>query len=134
MQLMSLRRTWEGLPVVYSTVSADYAADVQPAPFFVIADGNMQEKLSLLRTLATVLTLIIRVRPSVVISTGAAPGYFAIIFGKLMGARTVWIDSIANGDELSLSGRKVRRFADAWLTQWPHLATSNGPYYEGSVL
>jgi hypothetical protein len=69
----------------------------------------------------------------VVVSTGAAPGYIAIRLGKLLGARTVWIDSVANVEELSLSGRMVSGRADLCLTQWPHLAS--GPVaYMGTVL
>jgi hypothetical protein len=69
-----------------------------------------------------------------VISTGAAPGLFGVAIGSLLGARTIWVDSIANGEELSLSGHRARRFADLWLTQWPHLASKDGPFYRGSVL
>ena len=75
-----------------------------------------------------------RHRPDVVLSTGAAPGFFAILFGKLLGARTIWVDSIANAEQLSLSGKKAGRFADLWLTQWPHLAQPGGPLYKGSVI
>jgi hypothetical protein len=74
------------------------------------------------------------VRPDVVISTGAAPGYFAILFGKKLGAKTIWLDSIANVDELSMSGRAVGKYADLWLTQWEHLATEGGPDFIGAVL
>jgi UDP-N-acetylglucosamine:LPS N-acetylglucosamine transferase len=80
------------------------------------------------------LSIILRERPDVVISTGAAPGYFALRFGKMMGARTIWLDSIANVDRLSRSGRQVRNYADVWLTQWPHLALDEGPHYSGAVL
>jgi hypothetical protein len=74
------------------------------------------------------------VRPHVVVSTGAAPGYFALRLGRWFGARTVWIDSIANVEQLSMTGTLVRRFADRWLTQWPHLAQSGGPEFAGAVL
>ena len=75
----------------------------------------------------------LRERPDVVVSTGAAPGYLALRCAKLLGARTVWIDSVANVEELSLSGRIASTKADLCLTQWPHLAA--GPVgYEGSVL
>ena len=75
-----------------------------------------------------------RVRPDAVITTGAAPGYFALRLGRLFGARTIWIDSMANAEELSLSGQKARRHADLWLTQWEHLAKPDGPQFLGSVL
>jgi len=107
----------------------------EPAPIFrVITEGNRWHKGKLLRQLFQLLVLMLWLRPDAVISTGAAPGYFALRFGKLVGARTIWIDSIANADELSLSGRKVRPYADLWLTQWPHLARPEGPAFIGAVL
>jgi hypothetical protein len=75
-----------------------------------------------------------RERPDVVISTGAAPGYIAIRLGRLLGARTMWIDSIANVEEMSLSGSKALRCAGLCLTQWEHLARPDGPHYKGAVL
>jgi hypothetical protein len=69
-----------------------------------------------------------------VVSTGAAPGYVALRIAHVLRAQTIWLDSIANIAELSLSGAKVGRYADLWLTQWPHLAGPQGPYYAGSVL
>jgi hypothetical protein len=69
-----------------------------------------------------------------VITTGAAPGYFAVRIGKLLGARVVWVDSIANAEELSLSGQKAGSFVDLWLTQWPQLARECGPKHFGNVL
>ena len=69
-----------------------------------------------------------------VVTTGAAPGLVALALAKLFaGSRTVWIDSIANTERLSLSGRLARPVADAWLTQWPHLARPGGPEHWGAV-
>jgi hypothetical protein len=78
--------------------------------------------------------LLLRVRPDVVISTGAAPGFFALLFARWMGAETIWVDSMANADELSMAGRMVRPYATLWLTQWRHLASNAGPSYRGSIL
>ena len=77
--------------------------------------------------------MLLRERPHVVISTGAAPGYLALRAGKLLGARTIWIDSVANVEELSLSGRMSSSVADLCLTQWPHLADGDVGY-AGAVL
>jgi UDP-N-acetylglucosamine:LPS N-acetylglucosamine transferase len=78
--------------------------------------------------------LVLKTRPHVVVTTGAAPGFAAIVFGRLLGAKTVWIDSIANSETLSTSGAKAKRWADVWLTQWEHLAGTGGPDYWGGVL
>ena len=76
----------------------------------------------------------VREMPDIVITTGAAPGYFGVRIGKWLGARVVWIDSVANAEELSMSGQKAGAFSDLWLTQWPHLAGDGGPKYIGNVL
>ena len=68
------------------------------------------------------------------VSTGAAPGMLAITLAKLLcRSRTVWIDTVAHTEGMTLSGRLVRPMADAWLVQWPHLAKPGGPEYWGSV-
>jgi len=99
----------------------------------VVNDATRWNPLGLVTCALRVIRVLIRVRPDVIVTTGAAPGFFAVVFGKLMRARTVWIDSIANADELSGSGARVGRFADLWLTQWPHLARERGPHYVGAV-
>lgn len=77
---------------------------------------------------------LVRLRPDVVLSTGAAPGFFAVVMGRLMGARTIWIDSAANSEVLSISGAKVGRFASLWLTQWPEVSRPEGPSYWGGLV
>ena len=73
-------------------------------------------------------------RPNVIISTGAAPGLIAILLGRLMFVRTLWIDSIANGDELSMSGRIARRLAHQTLSQWQTVAKASRVGYWGQLL
>ena len=102
--------------------------------FLTVTDSNLSTKFRLLKTAAEVAWIILTERPDIVASTGAAPGYFALRLGHLMGARTIWLDSIANVDRLSVSGHRIGRCADLWLTQWPDLAKAGGPYYVGSVL
>jgi len=132
-QLLRLRPAFDHSDVTYMTTNAAYARDVDES-LLTVADANLQEKFRLVRMFIEVLVHVARLRPDVVISTGAAPGFAAIFFGRLFGARTVWIDSIANSEALSVSGRFARRYADVWLTQWDHLAHPDGPEYWGGVL
>lgn len=81
------------------------------------------------------LYLIIKIKPDVIISTGALPGLVAIIIGKVIfRKKTIWLDSIANGHELSKSGRAAGRFCDIWLTQWSNLEEPTGPNFLGTVI
>lgn len=132
-QMLRLRPAFEGCEVVYATVKEGYRADVGDSEFRVIRDANRWSKTALVRCAWSVLSLLLRERPDVVISTGAAPGYFALRIGRLLGARTIWLDSVANAEELSMSGKKAGKVADLWLTQWPHLAGGDGPRCAGSV-
>lgn len=133
-QLMRLRPALVGAEVRYLTVDGRFIGDVEGARVYLVNDANEDRKLALLVQLLRVLLVMLRVRPQVVISTGASVGYFALRIGKLMGARTIWIDSIANVEQLSKSGRLARGCADLWLTQWEHLAGADGPLCYGSVL
>ncbi len=133
-QLLRLRPAFEGCDVVFATVKPEYRMDVPGATLRVIPDANRWNKAGLLRSALGVLGVLWRERPDVVVSTGAAPGYFAIRLAPLFGARAVWIDSVANIDELSLSGQQAGPHAALWLTQWKHLARPDGPHYGGSVL
>ena len=142
-QLLRLMPAWDGCRVTIASTEPGLASEVaaqaarldQPVPDFrVVTEANRWQKLKLIKSLAQVLRLLVFMRPDVVITTGAAPGFFALRLGGMLGARTVWLDSIANAEELSLSGKKAGRHADLWLTQWPDLARAEGPRYEGAVL
>lgn len=133
-QLLRLRAAFDGAEVTYASVSVDGKQDVRGAPFILVPDATRWNKWGLIRLAFAVLWLLLRVRPDVVVTTGAAPGLMAIMLARLFGSRTVWIDSIANVECMSLSGQKARRFADLWLTQWEHLAQDGGPECRGAVL
>lgn len=132
-QLLRLRPAYAHHNVTFVSTNAAYAKDVD-GPLLVVTDANMTEKLRLLRMFAEMFVHLVRVRPDIVITTGAAPGFAALTLGRLLGAKTIWVDSIANSEELSSSGRNAGRFAHTWLTQWEHLAKPEGPHFWGAVL
>ena len=135
-QLQRMSGAFEGCDVSWVTVREGYRVDLknQSDRFFVIPDATRWNKVGLVFLLFRVILVVIRVRPHAIVTTGAAPGLLALMVGKMLGCRTCWIDSIANMEEMSLSGRKARRWASLWLTQWSHLSTEEGPEYHGSVL
>ncbi len=147
MQLQRMRAAWDGCEVSYVTSKLEYKADIlrdarrrgENAPrFFTILAANRWQKFRLVWQLLNIFAILLWVRPDLVISTGAASGYFALRLGKLLGARTIWVDSIANADEMSLSGKKIGPYADLWLTQWEHLARGEHgakvPDFKGAVI
>jgi UDP-N-acetylglucosamine:LPS N-acetylglucosamine transferase len=142
-QLQRLRPAWRGCKVHYATTDAAQRGPLEDklqregesiAGFHVFVEANRWQKLRLARQLMQLAIIILRVRPHAIVTTGAAPGYIALRLGKMIGAKTIWVDSIANAAELSLSGTRVGPYADLWLTQWADLAQPDGPEYAGSVI
>jgi hypothetical protein len=56
-----------------------------------------------------------------------------LFVAKLFCKKTVWIDSIANVEHISFSGKIASKFATKTYTQWKSLATSK-ILYAGNVL
>ena len=134
MELLRLGPALEGADQAFVTVSPDYRDSVKEHRFYVVNDATRWNKLAILLMIVRMFAIICRERPDVVVTTGAAPGYVAMRIGRWLGARTVWIDSIANVEELSMSGKMAGKHADLWITQWTHLATPGGPEFFGAVV
>ena len=57
-----------------------------------------------------------------------------LLFGRLVGAKSLWIDSIAQAEEMSSSGRIAKKLATATVAQWPEVACAEGVECWGAVL
>ena len=133
-QLLRVSPAFTKCDVAFVTVHEFYRPQVADHRFYAINDATRWNKLGLIWMTFKLAWIILKERPDVVISTGAAPGYVALRLAKLIGARTIWLDSMANVEQLSLSGQKISRHADLWLTQWAHLGKPGGPHFGGAVL
>lgn len=99
-----------------------------------VPDANARQPLAALAQAGAVIAAVWRVRPRLVISTGASVGVWALLAAWLLRRETVWIDSVANRERMSLSGRLVRPFCRHWLTQSETVAARSGARYVGNVL
>lgn len=133
-QLMLMRPAFDQHDVTFATTIPGLPEQFDAAPAVIVPDCNRHERIATLRSAAALLTLILRKRPHVVISTGALPGVIALAFGRMIGAKTIWVDSIANAEEMSLSGKVAGKVAHLWLSQWENVAQEAGADYAGAVL
>ncbi len=134
MQLQRLLPAVRKHRLVVVCTHIDYGRRIPGARFRWAPDASLDSKGRLLLQAIVIAWCILWERPDVVLSTGASAGYFALRIGKWLGARTIWVDSLANVESLSVSGARIGPHADLWLTQWEHLARPAGPYYKGAVL
>jgi UDP-N-acetylglucosamine:LPS N-acetylglucosamine transferase len=134
-ELGRLRAAFAGLDVAYVSTEPADAASLGGARHYVVRNVTRRDRWGFAVTLWQILRILLRERPDVVVTTGAAPGFLALAVAKLLcGSRTIWIDSIASVGTLSLSARLARPVADAWLVQWAHLAHRDGPEFWGTVM
>lgn len=131
-QLCRCLPAFAGHDVVCVTVRGAYASEVD-CRLHVVRDATRWSPLAVAVLGLQMLWIVLRERPRIVFSTGAAPGLFGLLWGRLLGARTIWLDSVANVEEISMAGRLAGRWAHLWLTQWPALAKTDGPEYAGAV-
>lgn len=133
-QLLRLLPAFERHQVTFVTTTEGNRADVEGHAFRVVTNATRRSKWKFVVMVFEWIRIMRKDDPQVIVTTGSAPGMVALAVGKLFGKRTVWIDSIANVERLSTSGRLAGRFADLHLTQWEHLSRPGGPEYRGSVL
>jgi UDP-N-acetylglucosamine:LPS N-acetylglucosamine transferase len=89
---------------------------------YIVGECNRQHPGKTLGVMLKCLKIVLKERPGVILSTGAAAGFLMCFWGKLFGSKVIWVDSVANAEKLSMSGRMIRPFADLILSQWPDVA------------
>ncbi len=109
--------------LMYCSTKADYANVVGTDNFVAIKDYTRHTAWRIFPVFTTAFKALRRFRPDVILTTGSGPAIAVILAGRLLGIKSIWIDSMANAQHMSLSGRIARRIASRVYTQWPHLAT-----------
>lgn len=133
-QLMLMRAGFSHQEVTYATTLAGLADQFGAAPAVLVPDCNRHTPMRIVACFAVMALRLAWLRPQVIVTTGALPGVIALALGRLIGARTLWIDSVANAEELSSSGRLARKVAHLTLSQWKDTAQAEGVGYAGSIL
>jgi len=135
-QLLRLTDSWKGYKTFSITTTPVVAEKLRKyGTSYVVGESNRQHLLKVVKVLIRCIKIIFRERPDVVISTGASVGCMTCILGKLLGAKVIWIDSITNVEQISLSGKMVRYISNLFLVQWPELAKRySHAEYVGTVI
>lgn len=60
-------------------------------------------------------------RPDVVITTGAGVVVFLCVFSRLLGAKVIYIESMAKIEKPTLTARFLYPFSNLFIVQWPNL-------------
>lgn len=133
-QLLRIARPMEEhYEIVYVSTHPKCATMVEGQKYCLTTDFSRSDAWKLIPSFFKAIKTIRQEKPEAIITTGAAPGLVYLLAGKLMGRKTIWIDSIANVEHLSASGRIASKFASRTYTQWKDLARRK-IQYAGNII
>lgn len=122
-ELLKLSECWDNHDVFsVTTTSVAEKSLSQFGKTYVVGECNRQHLCKVISVVCRSLRPMFREKPDIVISTGAAAGLICSFLGKMLGAKVIWIDSIANVNRISLSGWLAQPIVGLLLVQWSKLA------------
>lgn len=133
-QLLRITRPMEErYEVVYLCTHPKCETMVEGRKFYLMKDFSRWDAWKMIPAFFRLLCIILKEKPKAIITTGAAPGLICLLVGKILFRKTIWVDSIANVQHLSASGRIAKMFASKIYTQWSDLAIEKVTY-AGNIL
>jgi beta-1,4-N-acetylglucosaminyltransferase len=135
LQLHALRAAWEASDRVWVTFDKSDARSLLRGERVLYAYGPTNRNLvNLVRNLALAWKLLRRLRPQVIITTGAGVAVPFCWLGRLQRARVVYVESLSRITTPSLSCRLIAPVATRVYGQWPEFAGAvRRARYAGSV-
>jgi UDP-N-acetylglucosamine:LPS N-acetylglucosamine transferase len=133
-ELMRLKPAFAEFETVFVSMFDNYVADLHGQRFYTVPDASRFNLIALLPVLWKSVWILARERPSAVVTTGSAPMLVFILIARLLGIRTLWIDSIANSEHLSSSGRCAKLLAHRCIAQWENVAERERVEFWGRIV
>lgn len=133
-QLQRLRPAFEEFETAYVSMFPSYADQVAGSRYYLVPDASRFDLKSFLPVFARAVSILIKERPNAIVTTGSAPMLAFVLLGRLIGAKTLWVDSIANSERMSTSGRMAKKLAHRVVSQWPEVAAKEGVECWGAVV
>jgi beta-1,4-N-acetylglucosaminyltransferase len=100
-------------------------------------DNFGQKPWKLLTSLPSIIYILLKEKPNVIISNGAEIAIPFIFFARLIGIRSLFIEVYTRIDEPTITGKLVYPFCSNFLVLWPEMLKSYGSkakYYGGLVV
>lgn len=134
--IMQVMDAFEGADIFFATYSGSREDELREiAPTYVTTYSGV-DLLSAARYFFWALRVLLRERPTAIVSNGAEIAIPFFYLGKLLRIKLIYIEGWFSVNELSKTGKMVYPVADAFFVQWPQLLEKCGKKarYEGAVL
>ena len=121
---MCLRPIAEEHDTFYVTEEGGQSRDCSLEHLYLLPQINRRQKdfpWRFVKLLIAAGKIMLREKPDLVVTTGALVSFPFCVYGKLMGAKVVYLETFARVNDRSLTGRLVYPIADLFLVQWESL-------------
>jgi beta-1,4-N-acetylglucosaminyltransferase len=131
-QLYNLKGWWDRMDRVWVTFDKPDATSLLAGESVIWAYHPTTRNLwNLLRNFVLAWRTVGRLRPDIVVSTGAAVAFPFFLVAKLRGSRTVYVEVFDRMDSSTMTGRLCYPISDRFLLQWEEQKTM---YPKGEVV
>lgn len=117
-ELLQLEKAWQGKPHFFVSDRRLNAVELAGREKVYFIACPRRNPFKLVVNAMQSLVLLLKERPSVVISTGADTAVPLCVLARLFGKKVVFIESFCRVSGPSLSGRIMYRIANLFLVQW----------------
>lgn len=135
-ETMQILNAFEGHDIFFATYHNAREAEVQAIAHAYFTPNIGTSVWRMFWALLWAWRILRRERPDAIVSLGAEIALPFFYLSKLLGIRTIFIESWCRVENLSKTGRLVYPIADVFLVQWPQLLQVCGPKarYQGAVI
>jgi beta-1,4-N-acetylglucosaminyltransferase len=132
-EMLELSEAFQGHDVFFVTYKSGRTKKLNRAYRF---PNLTKDRLSLFSFVPRVLKILLKERPKAVVSTGAEIAVPVFYLAKLLGIKTIFVESCCRVERPSMTGRLVYPVTDKFFVQWPSLLAYYGQRarYAGSLL
>ena len=131
-QLYNLKGWWDRFDRVWVTFDKPDATSLLAGERVIWAyHPTTRNLVNLIRNFGLAWRTIGRLRPDVVVSTGAAVAFPFFLVAKIRGSRTVYVEVFDRIDSSTMTGRLCYPISDRFLLQWEEQKTM---YPKGEVV
>lgn len=122
MQLKSMFNKYDFHIITEKTKSNMYLKDKYPKRVNYLIYGTKSNMLTypfkLIGNCFKSLYFYLKIRPKAIITTGAHTAGPMCCIGKIFGSKIIYIETFANSETKSVTGKMVYKFADLFIVQW----------------
>lgn len=120
-EVLALKELNEQYDTVLITEKTDYQVHFWQDHVYLMPQVNRKELKSLIQFVGMfflTFRILLTEKPDVVLSTGAMAAFPALLLGKLLRKKIIFIECMFNVDEPTLTGKLAYAISDLFIVQW----------------